>query len=198
MSNSVAPRTVAHQAPLSMGLYRQEYWSGLPFPPPEDLPNQGSNLCLLHLLHWQVDSLTLSHRVSPWVCFLLLKYFLGTLIKVILRVLGEISLLLWIFCFFQCLVVYLGFPLCFCRLSLSVYLSLTLHSSKDEMALRLQGSVCWVHLASLWWQPALRVELLSIRVKTTWLGGFQSHTGCSVLTRRCVSFFREPCPLFKF
>ena len=26
-------------APLSMGFFRQEYWSGLPFPPPEDLPN---------------------------------------------------------------------------------------------------------------------------------------------------------------
>ena len=33
------PWTVAHQAPLSMGFYRQEYWSGLPFPSPRDLPN---------------------------------------------------------------------------------------------------------------------------------------------------------------
>ena len=31
--------TVARQAPLSMGFSRQEYWSGLPFPPPADLPN---------------------------------------------------------------------------------------------------------------------------------------------------------------
>ena len=31
--------TVAHQAPLSMGFSRQEYWSGLPFPAPGDLPN---------------------------------------------------------------------------------------------------------------------------------------------------------------
>ena len=37
----VTPGTVAHQAPLSMGLSRQEYWSGLPFPPPGDLPNPG-------------------------------------------------------------------------------------------------------------------------------------------------------------
>ena len=35
------PRTVALQAPLPMGLHRQEYWSGLPFPPPGDLLNQG-------------------------------------------------------------------------------------------------------------------------------------------------------------
>ena len=33
------PWTVAHQAPLSMGFTRQEYWGGLPFPTPEDLPN---------------------------------------------------------------------------------------------------------------------------------------------------------------
>ena len=35
------PWTVAHQAPLSMGFSRQEYWSGLPFPSPGDLPNPG-------------------------------------------------------------------------------------------------------------------------------------------------------------
>ena len=35
------PRTVALQAPLSMGLSRQEYWSGLPCPSPEDLPYTG-------------------------------------------------------------------------------------------------------------------------------------------------------------
>ena len=35
------PWTVAPQAPLSMGFPRQEYWSGLPFPAPGDLPNPG-------------------------------------------------------------------------------------------------------------------------------------------------------------
>ena len=34
-------QTVAHQAPLSMGFSRQQYWSGLPLPSPEDLPNTG-------------------------------------------------------------------------------------------------------------------------------------------------------------
>ena len=33
--------TVAQQAPLSMGFSRQEYWNGLPCPPPGDLPNPG-------------------------------------------------------------------------------------------------------------------------------------------------------------
>ena len=32
---------VGHQAPLSMGFLKQEYWSGLPFPPPGDYPNPG-------------------------------------------------------------------------------------------------------------------------------------------------------------
>ena len=35
------PWTVANQAPLSMGFSRQEYWSGLPFPSPGDLPDPG-------------------------------------------------------------------------------------------------------------------------------------------------------------
>ena len=33
--------TVAHQAPLYIGFSRQAYWNGLPFPPPEDLPDPG-------------------------------------------------------------------------------------------------------------------------------------------------------------
>ena len=37
----VTPWTVAHQAPPSMGFPRQEYWSGLPFPSPGDLPHPG-------------------------------------------------------------------------------------------------------------------------------------------------------------
>ena len=50
--------TVDRQAPLSMGFARQEYWSELQCPPPGNLPDPGSNLCLLR---WQVDSLPMSH-----------------------------------------------------------------------------------------------------------------------------------------
>ena len=35
------PQTIAHQAPLSMGFFRQEYWSGLPFPFPGELTDPG-------------------------------------------------------------------------------------------------------------------------------------------------------------
>ena len=45
------PWTVAGQAPLSVGFYRQEYWSGLPCPPPRDLLTQRSNWHLLWLLN---------------------------------------------------------------------------------------------------------------------------------------------------
>ena len=52
------PRTVAHQAHLSMGFARQEYWSGLPFPSPGDLPDPGMEI---EFPAWQADSLPLSH-----------------------------------------------------------------------------------------------------------------------------------------
>ena len=53
--------TIAYQALLSMQFFRQEYWSGLAFPPPGDLPDPGRSLemHLLPLLHGQVDSLPL-------------------------------------------------------------------------------------------------------------------------------------------
>ena len=60
----VTPWTVAYQASPSMGFSRQEYWSGLPFPSPGDLPNPGINpgspaLCRQMLYH-------LSHQGSPY------------------------------------------------------------------------------------------------------------------------------------
>ena len=52
--------TVAHQAPLSLGFPKQESWRGLPCPPPGDLPYPG----IWQLVHWQADSLPLSHLGS--------------------------------------------------------------------------------------------------------------------------------------
>ena len=60
------PWTVAHQVPLSMEFSRQEYSSGLPCPPPGDLPNSGIEPATSAL---QADSLPLSHQgnhLSPW------------------------------------------------------------------------------------------------------------------------------------
>ena len=47
---------------MSMGFTRQEYWSGLPFPPPGDLPDPGIKSASPAL---QADSLLLSHQGSP-------------------------------------------------------------------------------------------------------------------------------------
>ena len=44
VSDSVTPRTAAHQAPLFTGFSRQEHWSELPFPPPGDLLDPGIEL----------------------------------------------------------------------------------------------------------------------------------------------------------
>ena len=46
------PMDVAHQAPLSMEFSRQEYWSGLSFPPLGDLPNTGIKPMFLSISHW--------------------------------------------------------------------------------------------------------------------------------------------------
>ena len=51
------PWVAARQTSLSVGFPRQEYLSGLPFPTPGDLPDQRLNPHLLHLMHWQADSL---------------------------------------------------------------------------------------------------------------------------------------------
>ena len=74
--------TVMHQAPLSMEFSRQEYWSGLPCSPPGDLPNPGIEPASPTLLHWQVDSLPLSHHEAPQSVMLVFKSLLYSLLAV--------------------------------------------------------------------------------------------------------------------
>ena len=64
-------KTLILQAPLSMGLSRQECWSGLPCPPPGVLPTQASNLHPLRLLHQQTSSSPLAPPGAPLtgLCF---------------------------------------------------------------------------------------------------------------------------------
>ena len=64
----VTPWTVALQAPLSMGFSRQEYWSGLPCPPPGDLPDPGTKLAAL--TSPALGSLPLALPGKPHQCFL--------------------------------------------------------------------------------------------------------------------------------
>ena len=76
------PWTVAQQALLSVGLSRQEYWSGLPFPPQGELPNPGiepeSAVSPALALHF----LPLSHLRSPQHS-LQLYYIISRLMKLI-------------------------------------------------------------------------------------------------------------------
>ena len=62
MSDCATLWTVAHQVPLSMGFSRQEHWSGLPCPPPGDLPSPGTEPAAPAL---QAESLPLSPWESP-------------------------------------------------------------------------------------------------------------------------------------
>ena len=68
------PWTAAHQAPLSMGFSRQEYCSGLPFPPLGIFSTQGSNPGLLHC-RWILYQL--SHQGGPSVLLRSLYFLLG-------------------------------------------------------------------------------------------------------------------------
>ena len=70
------PQTIAYQPPPSTGFSQQEYWSGLHFPPPGDLPDPGTEPTSPS---WQADSLPLSHGKpleyfhSRAICVLVLK-----------------------------------------------------------------------------------------------------------------------------
>ena len=57
--------TVTHQGPLYMEFYKQEYWIGLLFPPPEDLTDPGIEPMSPLSPALQADSLPLSHQGSP-------------------------------------------------------------------------------------------------------------------------------------
>ena len=60
----LTPWTAAHQAPLSTGFSRQEYWNGLPFPSPGDPFHPGIEL-ESSALKADLDSLSLSQKESP-------------------------------------------------------------------------------------------------------------------------------------
>ena len=65
----VTPWTVVCQAPLPKGFSRPEYWSGLPCPPPGDLPDSGIESCFLHLYIGKQILDQSSHLRSPLVLY---------------------------------------------------------------------------------------------------------------------------------
>ena len=91
MSDSATLQIVAHQVPLSMGFSRQEYWSGLPYPPPEDLPDPRIELVSLMSsalagrfftistmweahMHIYIHTNTYSYMRENWKHFINFKY----------------------------------------------------------------------------------------------------------------------------
>ena len=76
--NSVTLWTVACQAPLSMGFSRREYWSGLPCPPPGDLPDPGIKPMSLSTAlagGFFTTSATWEAQYFVWRCFKLSTYY---------------------------------------------------------------------------------------------------------------------------
>ena len=67
MSDSVKLWTVAHQAPLSVGFSRQEYWSRLPFSPPGDLPDPKIKSTYLGSSALHADSFTSEPLGKPYL-----------------------------------------------------------------------------------------------------------------------------------
>ena len=86
VSNSATLWTVARQAPLSMGLSRQEYWRELPFQSPGDLPNPGINPdflpCRQILYH-------LNHQGNPPGTMNHISYFSLSIPSVLGRIINE-------------------------------------------------------------------------------------------------------------
>ena len=65
VSDSATPWTVARQVPLSVGLFQQQDWSGLPFPPTGDLPDPRIKPMSPVSPALQADYLPLSYQRSP-------------------------------------------------------------------------------------------------------------------------------------
>ena len=90
----MTPWTVARKALLSMEFSRQEYWNGLPFPSPGDLPNPGIKSGSPAL---QADYLPLSHERSPNLFLLLCSIPLCEYSAVLLTILLLINTLVFFF-----------------------------------------------------------------------------------------------------
>ena len=71
---SHVPSTIARQAPLSLGFPRQEYWSGLPFPPRGDLLNSKIKPASPMTPALQADTLPVGHQGSLILKILFSKY----------------------------------------------------------------------------------------------------------------------------
>ena len=81
VSDSAILWTVAHQAPLSMGFPRQEYWSWYPFPSPGDLPSSGIKTISLVLEAWCFNHWTAWDVSDNYIDALHIDVFNNTVLK---------------------------------------------------------------------------------------------------------------------
>ena len=132
--------TVACQALLSMEFSRQEYWSRLPFPTLGNLPDPGSNLCLLCFLHLKTGYLPLCHLGSPielpnWLpkillfflslCFRFTDYLEGRIIIIIDVIFHNFNVS---FCYFRSsLFLYICMYVCVCVLYTHTHTYINIH-----------------------------------------------------------------------
>ena len=79
----VTPWTVGLQASLSLGFSQQEYWSGLPCPPPGDRHNPGIKTACLASPALQADSLPAGHWGSPGILVVLFNFLAEKIIFVL-------------------------------------------------------------------------------------------------------------------
>ena len=93
MSDSVTPKTVALQAPLSMGFSRQEYWNGLPCLSPGDFPYPGIEPRSPAL---QADSLLADPPEKTYVTSCAIKCFAGMIKSKILSLGHHLRIFRWI------------------------------------------------------------------------------------------------------
>ena len=100
MSDCATLWTVGHQAPLSMGFSRQEYWSGCHTLLQGIFPTQGLNSRLLHHLHWRVGSLPLAPLGKPHRKYTFSERFLKVSLNFYLLIFGcaGFSFCAWAFC----------------------------------------------------------------------------------------------------
>ena len=96
----VTPWTVAHQAPLSMGESRQEYWSGLPWPSPGDFPKSGIEPIFPAALALQGDSLPTEPPGKPIMCTLYTIWHITFLVKILFISENVLNQLIQFVCYF--------------------------------------------------------------------------------------------------
>ena len=142
-----APWAIGHQAPLSTGFPRQEYWSGLPFHTPEDLLNSG------------IEPTSL---MSPALAgrFFTTSATCEAYINIYVYIFTYTNMYLYIYIYIHTHTCILSNT--FSQTSLRYINSLFLPFKYVYFAWYFLALVCWLELPILWWKAVVRVDILVI------------------------------------